>query len=58
MSGSSKQGNACLKHKNKFQTFELKVYVQNRTVGGYVFRFFFKLLNNDDKKCIKNSTEN
>ena len=39
--------------------FEKKVDVQNRTFGWIHFRnSFFKLLNDDDKKCNKNSTVN
>ena len=40
--------------------FECKVDVQNHEFGWIRLqnRFFFKLLNNDDKKCKQNSTVN
>ena len=40
--------------------FKRKVDVKNHQFGWLRFenRFFIKLLNNDDKKCLKNSTVN
>ena len=51
--------------KDSFETYKTDVYLltliakfdfQIIFLGGYVLRTFFKLLNNDDKKCNKNST--
>ena len=38
--------------------FERKVDFQNHQFGWVRFEIFFRLLNNDDKKCNKNSTVN